>query len=430
MNEKRQSKRMLLGTAVALTATQGLVPAAFGQDSRPVTREEYNKLQQEHEQLVREVRELRGQAPATTGTNGTAAASADAAKSGDALSLNHYIFPGSSRFHITGYGMAEFQARRREDATFNAQLNPLMLWRISDRILFEGEIEMELEDGETSTKLEQAHLAYVANDWVTFDAGKFLNPMNSFVERFHMAWVNRLPDKPLAVYDGLLPETYVGAQVRGGVPLGATRLNYSAFVGNAPKLVSSVGPDDDAETLGTLEWDNFGNEGGRVAFGGHVGFQPIPALEIGYGLHYSGVGSGENVLLQSIDLNYVQDSDALGGLVRVNGQWVWSHLGRGIYDDNGYPVAFRNNRDGGYAQIAYRPTHFGPNFLRHVEGVARFDRFHQEKTPVGYNENRYTFGLNYWLTSRTVCKLAYQIDDKNNGGTDNNGVLVQFATGF
>ena len=43
----------------------------------------------------------------------------------------------------------------------------------------------------------------------------------------------RLPDKPLAVYDGLLPETYVGAQLRGGIPVGSTRINYSGFIANA-----------------------------------------------------------------------------------------------------------------------------------------------------------------------------------------------------
>ncbi len=429
---------MVLGTAVALAATQGLMPA-FAQDSRYVSKEEYNKLQQQHEQLMKEVRELKAQvqggaAAAPAVAKDVAAPAENAAsptRGGDALSLSRYVFPGSSRFHLTGYGLAGFESRRHEDAAFDAQLNPLFLWKISDRLFFEGELELELEDGETATKLEQAHLSYLANDWVTFDAGKFLNPMNSFVERYHMAWVNRLPDKPLAVYDGLLPETYVGAQVRGGVPLGTTRLNYSAFVANAPKLVQGIGPGDDAETLGTLEWDNFGNEGGHVAVGGHVGFLPIAELEIGYGFHYSGLGgSDEKALLQSVDLNYVRDSEALAGLLRINAQWVWSHLGRGTYDNDGTDVVFRNNRDGGYAQIAYRPTHFGPDFLRHLEGVARFDRFNQDKTPVGFDENRYTFGLNYWLTPRTVFKAAYQVDDKNHGGSDNNAVLLQFATGF
>lgn len=448
-HQQRRKNGVLLGTAVALAATPGLMPA-FGQDGRFVSKEEYQKLQREHEQLMQEVRELKAQvtgaqakpaaagsadaaapAGAAGGASGVAGTAEGMGKTGDAFTLSRYVFPGSTRFHLSGYGSAGFEARQHSDAAFNAQFNPLFLWKISDKLLFEGELELELEDGETATKLEQAHLSYLANDWVTFDAGKFLNPMNSFVERYHMPWVNRLPDKPLAVYDGLLAETYVGAQLRGGVPAGSTRFNYSAFVANAPKVVQSVGPDDDPDTLGTLEWDNFSNEGGHVAVGGHVGFLPVPELEIGYGLHYSGLaGSDEDAFLQSVDLNYVRDSRVLGGLLRLNAQWVWSKLGKGTYDNNGTDLIFRNDRDGGYAQVAYRPTHFGPEFLHRLEGVMRFDRLSQDQTPVGYDENRYSFGLNCWLTSKTVFKVAYQIDDKNNGGTDENGVLVQFATGF
>lgn len=442
MSEQHRARTWILGTAVALAATQGLMPAlgqGAGGTEPYVSKEEYQRLQKEHEQLMREFRDLKAQVQgalpakaAAPAAGATADASGDGAvKSGDAFTLSRYVFPGSSRFNLSGYGSAGFEALRHSDAAFNAQFNPLFLWKINDKLVFEGELELELEDGETATKLEQAHLSYLANDWVTFDAGKFLNPMNSFVERYHMPWVNRLPDKPLAVYDGLLPETYVGAQLRGGVPVGSTRLNYSAFVANAPKLVTGIGPDDEAESLGTLEWDNFGNEGGKVAVGGHVGFLPVAELEIGYGLHYSGLsGSDDQVLLQSVDLNYVRDSEALKGLLRLNAQWVWSHLGEGTYDNDGTDVVFKNNRDGGYIQLAYRPTRFGPDFLRRMEGVVRFDHLNQDKTPVGYDESRYTFGVNYWLTPKTVFKVAYQLDDKSHGEQDNSGVLVQFATGF
>jgi hypothetical protein len=93
-------------------------------------------------------------------------------------------------------------------------------------------------------------------------------------------------------------------------------------------------------------------------------------------------------------------------------------------------VVFDNNRDGGYAQLAYRPTKVDSSILRHLEGTFRFDHFNQKGTPVGYDESRYTFGLSYWLTAKTVFKVAYQLDDKSPGAPDNSGVLVQFATGF
>lgn len=443
----KQHRKLILGAACALAASLGGPPGLYAQQGPYVSKEEYQKLQREHEQLRQELQQIKAmlQTPAATptppaagagtgtgtGTGTTLGAAEPTKASTDPLSLGRYVFPGSTRFLLTGYGSAGFESLRHNDPAFNAQFNPLFLWKLSDRLLFEGELELELEDSETETKLEQAHLSYLANDYVTFDAGKFLNPMNSFVERYHMAWVNRLPDKPLAVYDGLLPETYVGAQLRGGVPLGATRLNYAAFVANAPKLVTGVGPDDDFESLGTLDFDNFSNEGGRIASGGHIGFQPVPELEIGYGIHYSGLAdSDEDAFLHSVDLNYVRDSDALRGLVRVSAQWVWSKVGTGTYDDNGTPLVFRNDRDGGYAQLSYRPTKVDSSFLRRLEGVFRFDRFNQKDTPVGYDESRYTVGLNYWLTPKTVFKAAYQFDDKSDGAENNSGVLLQFATGF
>ena len=438
---KRKNK-LIIGAVCVLAAGLAHPSAVFNaaaQDGRFVSRDEYQKLQREHEELKQELQNikamLQGTAPKQTAPDTAGGDKADLTEptksSGDALSLSRYVFPGSTRFLLSGYGAAGFSALRHSDASFEAQFNPLLLWKLSDRLLFEGEMEFELEDGETETKLEQAHLSYLLNDCMTFDAGKFLNPMNAFVERYHMAWVNRLPDKPLAVYDGLLPETYVGAQLRGGIPIGPTRLNYAAFVANAPRMINSIGSDDDLESLGTLDFDNFGNDGGHIASGGHIGFQPIPELEIGYGVHYSGLASSDDdALFHSVDINYVRDSDLLRGLIRLSGQWVWSQIGKGTYDNDGTPLVFDNDRDGGYAQIAYRPTKLSNNFIRQLEGVFRYDRFNQEDTPVGYDETRYTFGLNYWILPKTVFKVAYQIDELSTSSPDSGGVLVQFATGF
>lgn len=438
-------KHIITGLAALTLATTAAPGFAQGADEKFVSKEEFQKLQKENEQLKKDMEEMRafkaqmlqsiqpGKAPTAVAGSPAADGPAKTGQEPDTREMARYTFPGSTKFLLTGYGAAGLNVLQHSDAAFNAQFNPILEWKISDKLFFEGELELELEDGETSTALELANLSYVANDYLTFQAGKFLNPMNSFVERYHMAWVNRLPDKPLAVYDGLLPETYLGAQVRGGLPLGPTKLNYSAFVANAPSLVTSVDDPEDAASLGTMEFDNFDNVGGRFAVGGHVGFLPIPELELGYGVHWSGVGGNdEHVLLQAVDLNYVRDSELLLGSVRFNAEWVWSHLGRGTYDNAGTPVVFRNNRDGGYAQLAYRPTKVNCDFLKHLEGVFRYDLLNQKDTPVGFDDNRYTVGLNYWLTPKTVLKVAYQIDDKSSGAgePDQSGVLVQFATGF
>ena len=344
----------------------------------------------------------------------------------------HETFPGSTKFLLAGYGAAGFTAQHGHDPFFTASFNPIFLWKMTDRLLFEGEIELELEGGETNTKLEMAQASYLLNDYMTIGAGKFLNPTNYFVERQHMAWVNKLPDKPLAVYDGLTPETLLGVQIHGAIPIGPTTLEYSLFAANAPQLVTSGDPSE----VGTLSFDNFDNADGHISYGGHIGFMPIPQIEIGYGIQHSGVGprrSTVNANLHSVDLSITDDSEMLRGLLNFRAQWVWSQVGNFTYDADGAdgfgPLSFRNNRNGGYAQISYRPSRVD-NFLKDFEPVIRFDDLNQKHAPGGFEERRWTFGLDYWLTPSTVLKVSYEVDRKSGDNPHENAVMVQAATGF
>ena len=434
---------------------------AYSQDQaagdKYVSKEEYQKLKAEHEQLKRELEALKAQiqdslkkgAPQETEAikaqvqdlqKKEAARQAETDQALDEIEkqmkgvkqMAKDAFPGTTKFLLGGYGFGEFTSRRGENSAFSAGFNPIFLWKLSDHLLFEGELELELEGSETSLALEMAQLSYLLNDYMTIGAGKFLNPMNFFVERQHMAWVNKFPDKPLAVYDGLLPESNVGVQLRGGIPLGPTKFEYAFFAANAPTLIA-----EDKDALGMLEFNNFGNDNDHVAVGGRVGFFPIPQLEVGYGFQTSGVGpkgSGVDALLQSVDVNYVRDSSALKGLLALRAQWVWSKVDRVTYDADeslGFgPVTFNNARDGGYVQLAYRPSKVENDFIKNLETVVRYDMLNQRKTPVGFDEDRWTIGLNYWLGPSTVFKTAYQFDNKNAGEQGQDAVMLQFVTGF
>jgi hypothetical protein len=211
--------------------------------------------------------------------------------------------------------------------------------------------------------------------------------------------------------------------------------NYSGFAANAPSLNTDPAAFGFSD-LGTLSFDNYDNFGGHFFSGGHIGFLPIPALEIGYGLMGGDVGPpGENAtaLMQSVDLNFIKDSDLLRGFLRLNAQWVWSHISSIPYDVSSFgmasPYFYENNRNGGYAQITYRPTKWDVDWLSRFETIFRFDMLNQKNTPTGTDEWRYTIGLNYWLTPMTVFKTAYQFDI-NHGDTAHNAFLMQFATGF
>lgn len=441
-------------------------PLVYAQESAPpgenyVSRQEYDKLKAEHDAMKQELDQLKaavrqmanGTAPAAPAEGppkkATAKTSSDSKQvvtetsSTDVGALQEDLenlkaevkglIPGSTKFLLAGYGTGSYIAKSGEDPFFDATFNGFFLWKMTDRLFFEGELEFEFEDGMTTTNLEIAQASYLLNDYMTIGVGRFLNPMNYFVERQHMGWVNKFPDKPLAVYDGLLPESELGIQLRGVIPIGPTKLEYAGYLANAPGLITM--PDDLSE-LGMLDFDNDANAGGHLAVGGHVGFIPIPQIEVGYGIQRSMVGPRDHAvenILQSADFNFVADSPTLKGLINFRAQWVWSHIGRFVYDPMGTqgfgPVAFSTNPNGGYVQLAYRPTGFG-NVIKNFEPVVRYDRFNQLHTPVGFDEERWSFGLDYWLTASAVIKAAYEVDNKNNGARDQNAFMMQVAVGF
>ncbi len=424
-----------------------------------VSRAEYDKLKAEHQTMKKELESLKaavrqmangtipavpaeGPAPAKAAKGKQAVSTTTSQAANDELrqeveTLKTQVketFPGSTKFLLAGYGTAGFTARSGEDPFFDASFNAIFLWKFTDRLFFEGELEFEFEDGSTTTNLEIAQASYLLNDYMTIGVGRFLNPMNFFVERQHMNWVNKLPDKPLAVYDGLFPESELGAQLRGVIPIGPTKLEYAGFVANAPGLITMP---DDFSQFGMLDFDPTANVNGHIAVGGHVGFIPIPQLEVGYGIQRSTVGPRDHAvenILQSADFNYVRDSTLLKGLINFRAQWGWSHVGHFVYDPDGRqgfgPFEFNNNRNGGYVQMSYRPTHIDNDIIKNFEPVVRYDRLNQLHTPVGFDEERWTLGLNYWVTPSAVIKVAYELDNKNGGARDQDAFILQVAVGF
>jgi hypothetical protein len=428
-----------------------------GKEVITLPKEQYQKMLEEHQKLLEEMKEMKAfksrmeesQKKATAPQVETEQALDEVDKQLKAgKQMSKESFPGSTKMLLTGYATATYTATgkgygpsqplppdlgdaRAGRSFFSATLNPFFLWKLSDRLLFEGEMEMQLEGRDTSLALEMAQISYVATDYLTASAGKFLNPMDYFVERQHMGWVNKMPDKPLAVYDGLVPESMVGAQVRGAIPLGPTKLGYAFFAANAPTLETNnpIG-------LGTLNSDNFDNLGNHLAVGGRLGFYPIPELEIGYGFQYGSVRPGGssspdvNALLQSVDGTYVRDSERLKGVINLHAQWVWSHIDRFIYDPALGVPPFNNNRNGGYVQLAYRPTRLSNKLLSNLEPVVRYDMLNQHHTPIGFDEIRWSLGLNYWVNPSTVVKAAYEFDHQDRIGQSGNAFLLQAAVGF
>jgi hypothetical protein len=342
---------------------------------------------------------------------------------------------GTTKFLLAGWAEGMFEARNGQVSTFSASFNPIFLWELTPKLLFDGRLEIEPSGGGTNVNLVNAQISYLLNDYIALGAGEFFSPSNVFVERFEPQWINKLPDRPLAVYHGLLPNISVGAQVRGGFPIGPTRANYAFYVSNGPVLNTF-----DARTAGTLDFNSYTDNNDNKAVGGRVGFLPVPGVEVGYGFETSKPGfqgttfHDVQAFVQSVDLEVTRDSDLLKGRINLFAQYAWSHVDHAVYDPDGSlgfgPLAFTSKQDGGYAELAYRPTKVDIDFVRNLELIFRWDHLSRDPSGLGDPwETRWTFGLNYWLSPSTVLKAAYEWD-KPSGEPNRNALFIQTAMGF
>src|SRR6266516_1021224 len=225
---------------------------------------------------------------------------------------------GTTKILIAGWAEGMFEARNGNVSTFSASFNPIFLWELTPKILFDSRLEIEPSGGGTNVNLVNAQISYLLNDYIALGAGEFFSPSNVFVERFEPQWINKLPDRPIGVYHDVLPNISVGAQVRGGFPSGPTRVDYAFYVSNGPTLRAF-----DARTAGTLDFNSYTDNNDDKAIGGRVGFLPIPGVEVGYGFETSQPGfqgtsfADLRALVQSVDLEITRDSDLLQGRINL-----------------------------------------------------------------------------------------------------------------
>ena len=342
---------------------------------------------------------------------------------------------------ITGDAAAAYVDPEGQSSTFTADFTPMLLWQLDERLFFEGSLELGLtgpepngEGSGSDVELDSAYLTYLFNDYIAGGAGKFTVPFTAYHNRFDPSWINKLPMDPLVYSDGgIAPDSGVGVFVTGAVLCGRGLFNYAAFVTNGPALVT-----DDPDSAGSLNFDNFVDINNNKALGFRIGWLPFPQLEVGYSFEFSRPNPGgfETVhsTLHGLDLNYVARPEAIRGQVTARGAWIWSNLSEATYDPTGAlgfgPLRFDNDRNGGYAEIAYRPTEAAEHILRNLEFVLRYDRLDiPSAAPGGGDQELWTPGIDYWLSPRTVLKLAYGFSEEDNA-QDEDIFTLQVATGF
>jgi hypothetical protein len=378
---------------------------------------------------------------------------------------------GSTKLVVSGFADVNYINEDGGDDAFSGSLNPVILWQLNERLLFEGEAELAATEDEEEAEVEYAELLFIVNDYLTLGGGKFLVPFGTFGERVHPTWINKLPDAPLGFgHGGLVPLTAAGFQARGGTSAGPVRYNYAAFVINGPEMNEEAGEEAGGHGhgggggVGMLDFDK--NEFDNLdAYGGRVGILPFSLIELGYSVYATEVDTDFNdsvdVFVQGIDFSCIRNSELLRGIVDVRAEWIFSDMDQfgeveHAKDENGHgdeaphedeededaeegdddhddeELFFDNTRDGGYVQVAYRPTQANTDWINNLEAVCRYDMInHPGREGLDPDQERVTVGLNYWFGPSSVLKMAYRFEDKDGHDVDGqDALLVQTAIGF
>lgn len=357
--------------------------------------------------------------------------------------------PSKTQFMIRGYGHTGINTlssgNEKESSYVGSAFAPIFLFKHSDKLMFEAELEFVLEGNQLEVGLEYANVMYVLNKNMTARAGKFLLPFGTFMERLHPAWINRLPTAPLGYgHDGIAPSSGIGVELRGAFDLGGPKLNYSVYSTNGPRLKDgSVEP----EEAGMLLFQNFEDNNTSKAFGGRIGLLPFAdsSTEVGFSTYSTNkVGAKDSeyentgAFLYAIDFAFIKQIPALKGFIDIKGQYNNSNIDDATYieieDGVEEEYTFDNKSNSFYTQLSYRPTMADSDFLKKLELVGRYSNYNAPQGAEWEEQSdQYAFGLNYWLSWRSLIKVTYQTTDSaggHDGGGTTNGFFVHWAIGF
>lgn len=365
---------------------------------------------------------------------------------------NNDFESSKTQFMIRGYGHTglNYQSTgdEKESSYVGSAFAPIFLFKHSDRLMFEAELEFGLENNELEIGLEYADVMYVLNKYMTVRAGKFLLPFGTFMERLHPSWINRFSTRPLGFgHDGIAPASGIGVELRGAFDLGGPKLNYAVYSTNGPRLKDGS---DEPEEAGMLLFKNFEDNNTSKAFGGRLGLLPFAdsSMELGFSAYStSGVGNQdseyENVgaFLYALDFSFVKQIAPLKGLIDIKAQYNNSNVDTATFietheDGDVEEYSFDNKSNSFYTQLSYRPIMADSDFLKKLEFVGRYSNFNApEGAEWEEQSTQLALGINYWMSWRSVIKMSYQTTDKegghgNVGITKIDGFYLHWAIGF
>jgi len=362
--------------------------------------------------------------------------------------------PGNTKFMLTGAAWFGFEANQKKDVQVNFNsygFSPIFLWKLSDKLFFESEIE--IDNGEM--ELEFAKLSYSLNKYMTIGAGRMLSPFGAYGERWEPVFIEKFPNSPIRARSDYLPGSthlnwgaIMGIDVRGNIPLGSAKMNYVLFVSNGPTLDNGS---EDPKKGGIIDYENLDDNNTNKEIGGRIGFLPFSnsSLEIGLsGRH--GIAGNQNDPLYSniaatsyaIDLSYVESIELISSNIGIKGQFNALTVDKASYpvpgDTTGLMYSFDNTMQNYFVQVSVSPAMLSNHFLKNLELLFRYNSLTPPKDAVwgakdasgkGGSITRADIGLCYWLSWRVGLRFAYEMSSYPDG-TKVNEILGRFVMGF
>lgn len=285
---------------------------------------------------------------------------------------------------------------------------------IGDKIA--SEVLLEYEHCGDETEVRYGLIDYKIADSAILRFGKFLLPIGKFNEYFYPEYINKLPDRPMGLYQ-IVPTVWseVGAQLRGRYELPSEQsVNYAFYVVNGlEQPANSDGSVGEGGSIRSIRSNHRDRNNGDKAYGGRMGFEPTKELEVGFS-YYTGaytIDGKQNISIMDFDAEYKKDD------LTLRGEYVWANQ-----DTSGSDL----KKDGFYAEAAYRLT-------RRFEPVARYGQADLDDGS-GHDIQRSAIGLVFYpnpeLHPMFNFKISQSFIHDDGAGDREHEFVAQCVIGF
>lgn len=322
---------------------------------------------------------------------------------------------------ISGYGTVGYGivTEGENENRFTAQISPIFLFQFRDRVLFEAELEFELEEGITEVGLEYGHVDYIVNDHLVLVGGKFLVPFGVFIDRLHPTWINKFSTNPPLFGHGMGPLGHplvpiladVGVMAKAVTASGPWLLGVNGYVTQGPGFELEDG-EVEVEFPASSD-DNNKNKmvGGRI----DLAHQQHAELNLSaFTGKYDDAG----------DLSFTGYNVAASGRWRaleVRGEYLQTR--QQLEELPGEVVTLKKH--GYYVQGAYRVGAWEP--------VVRFTQIldaEVEGALEAEGARQLGLGIDYWVSPSIAIMAGYEINDEKGPELDNDRFVVHWSFGF